>query len=148
MKIEEAIQQTEFASEQQKSLINLIFTANQINLYSQRFLRQWKITPQQFNILRILRSQKPAVSTIMHVQNKMLDRMSNASRLVDELVEQGYCSRILNKNDRRKVDIKITSKGDKLLDTIEKSDIESRYLNISKAEAQTLNKILDKIRVE
>jgi len=146
MILEEELQQNEFASAQQKALINVIFTANQINLFSQRYLRTWGISPQMFNILRILRNHKPDVATIMSIQDKMLDRMSNASRLVDKLVEKKLCNRILNKGDRRKVDVKITAKGESLLKTIEESELESKFLNISKADAEAMNKILDKMR--
>jgi DNA-binding MarR family transcriptional regulator len=80
------------------------------------------------------------------LQSRMLDRMSNASRLVDKLKEKGLLIRNLNKKDRRKVDVKITAKGMKLLEKIEKSNYEDEYIKLTDAEAKKLNDLLDKLR--
>ncbi len=146
MKLEEEIGQEKFKSDHHKALVNVVFTANQLDQYSQRYLRKYDISPQQFNILKILREVKPNVATVTMLQSRMLDRMSNASRLVDKLKEKGLLIRNLNKDDRRKVDVKITAKGLKLIDKIEKSDFEDEYIKLSDAEAKKLNDLLDKLR--
>lgn len=146
MKIEEEIKQDKFQSEHHKALINIIFTGNYINQTSRRFLRQFGISPQQYNILRILRGQRPKTASVMTLQERMLDRMSNASRLIDKLKEKNLVNRTVNKEDRRRVDVKITQKGLNLLDRIDKMDFEKRFNNLNSNEAAKLNELLDKFR--
>lgn len=147
MKLEEEIHQDNFKSPHHKALVNIVFTANQIEQISQRYLRKYGISTQQLNLLRILREEKPNVTTVTMLQKRMLDRMSNASRLVDKLKEKGLVNRVLNKRDRRKVDVKITAKGMKLLEKVEKTDFQKEFLKLTNAEAQKLNDMLDKIRL-
>ena len=146
MRLEEEIHQDNFKSVHHKALVNVIFTANQIEQISQRYLRKYGISTQQLNLLRILRDVRPEVATVTMLQKRMLDRMSNASRLVDKLKEKGLVNRVLNKKDRRKVDVKITAKGLKLLEKVEKTDFQKDFLKLSHAEAKKLNDLLDKIR--
>lgn len=146
MKIEEEIKQQKFQSEHHKALINIIFTGNYINQITRRFLRQFGISPQQYNILRILRGQRPQTATVMTLQDRMLDRMSNASRLIDKLKVKNLVSRTVNKEDRRRVDVKITQKGLSLLEKIEKMDFEKRFNHLNANEAAKLNELLDKFR--
>ena len=146
MRLEEEIHQDNFKSVHHKALVNVIFTANQIEQISQRYLRKYGISTQQLNLLRILRDVRPEVATVTMLQKRMLDRMSNASRLVDKLKEKGLVNRVLNKKDRRKVDVKITAKGLKLLEKVEKTDFQKDFLKLSDAEAKKLNDLLDKIR--
>ncbi len=148
MKIEEAIKQKEFKSEYQKLFINIIYTANWLNNESIKTLKPFGISPQQYNVLRILKGQYPNAITVNNIIDRMLDKSSNASRLVDklklkELVERKTCG-----NDRRQVDIKITKKGISLLDDISKKMDSFNNMSkvVSTTEAEKLNEILDKIR--
>jgi len=146
MSLEEEIKQEKFKSQHHKALVNIVYTANMIEQISQRFLRKYGISTQQLNVLRILREVKPNVATVTLLQRRMLDKMSNASRLVDKLLEKGLVNRVLNKNDRRKVDVKITAKGMKLLQKIDKTDYQSEFFKLNETEAKKLNDLLDKIR--
>jgi DNA-binding MarR family transcriptional regulator len=146
MKLEEEIQQTTFKSEHQKLLINIIYTGNWINQKSVRLLKKHNLTPQQFNILRILRGQRPKTSTIMLLQARMLDRMSNASRLVDKLLGKGFVDRQMNDIDRRRVDVTITDKGLALLKVLDGLELDDLLTALTVKESQMVNELLDKMR--
>ncbi len=147
MELEKEIAQKNFKSEQQKAMINLIFTYHwAINLMRQDFVR-YDITHQQFNILRILRGQYPNPSTINLLKERMLDKMCDASRMVDRLKQKELIERCVSKKDRRSVDIVISQKGLDLLSKIDKELDENKPMNnLSDEESKTLNKLLDKLR--
>ena len=148
MKIEEEIKQTEFRNEYQKLAINLLYTGNWINAKNLEFLKPHKLTLQQFNILRILRGQYPNPATVNLLIERMLDKMSNASRIVDRLVAKKLVLRNSCPEDRRRVDIIITDKGLRLLEKIEKDENkwDEKFKNLSLNEAIELNNYLDKLR--
>lgn len=148
MKIEHAIKQSKFGSEQHKALINVIYTANWINSIHTRVLKKHSISPQQFNLLRILRGQYPKPATVNLLIERMLDKMSNASRLVDKLVAKKLAERTTCENDRRAVDVRITNNGLNLLNVLDKEEkhMKEAYSQLSESDARTLNRILDKMR--
>ena len=148
MKIEEEIKQTEFRNEYQKLAINLLYTGNWINAKNLEFLKPHKLTLQQFNILRILRGQYPNPATVNLLIERMLDKMSNASRIVDRLVAKKLVLRNSCPEDRRRVDIIITDKGLRLLEKIEKDENkwDEKFKNLSLNETIELNNYLDKLR--
>ena len=119
MKIEEEIQQGSVQSEQQRLLINIVYTGNQFTLYNNRMLKQFSITTQQFNVLRILRGQKGNPISVKDIHGRMLDSTSNVSRLVDKLLAKGLIERIICPKDRRRVELTITNKGLDLLGKID-----------------------------
>src|SRR3989304_4112302 len=125
MKLEDEIKQSKFKSEQHKALLNVIYTASWINSIHVRILKKHSISPQQFNLLRILRGQHPKPATVNLLIDRMLDKMSNASRLVDKLVAKKFVERTQCENDRRAVDGLITKKGLSLLSALDK---EEKYL--------------------
>lgn len=148
MKIEDEIKQKSFKSEFQKAMINILFTSGWLEHKQTQFLKQWGISPQQYNVLRILRGQNNNPITVASIQERMMDKMSNASRLVEKLKQKDLIERKECASDRRQVDIIITKKG---LDLLKKIDTEinnqEKYLKaISKEEAIELNRILDKLR--
>lgn len=148
MKIGDAIKQKEFKSEFQKLFINIIYTANWLNNESIKTLKPFGISPQQYNVLRILRGQHPNAITVNNIIDRMLDKSSNASRLVDKLKQKGLVERDVCNNDRRQVDIKITIKGIAIVEEISKKM--DSFNNIKDAitieEAEKMNTILDKLR--
>jgi DNA-binding MarR family transcriptional regulator len=148
MKIEDEIAQPKFKDEFQKAVVNLIFTNNWVLTQHKNFFAKYDLTAQQFNILRILRGQYPKTSTVNLLKNRMLDKMSDASRLVERLKQKGLAERIENKNDRRAVDILITQKGLDLLAEIDANynQMSAPTKNITEQEAKILNEILDKMR--
>src|SRR5690606_20226154 len=108
--IEKLISIKTFTSEHHKGLISLIFVGNWIISKHQQFFRQYDITMQQFNILRILRGQHPKAASINTLKERMLDKMSDVSRLVERLRKAGLVERKSSEMDRRAVDVMITPK--------------------------------------
>lgn len=149
MKIEEAIQQKRFISEYQKASLNILFTSAWINQTNTAILKPYGLTGQQFNVLRILRGQHPKPATVKLLTERMIDKMSNASRLVDKLLAKGLVERITSTTDRRRVDVNITEQGLALLQEAS-ADIEEGLglfeRNLSVDEAIELNRLLDKLR--
>jgi len=148
MKLEEEIKQSKFRNEYHKLAVNIFFTYSWLlNLQTQLF-KKFKITSNQYNILRILRGQYPNPATINLLKDRMIDKMSDASRLVERLRKKGLVKRELCENDRRRVDVIITDKGLKLLSDIDKlnDEYDSFFKNLSVTESKTLNDLLDKLR--
>ncbi len=147
--IEEAIQQvTAFRNAYHKATVNLISSGKWIiNLHNELF-NKFKITIQQYNVLRILKGQYPRALTVKLIQLRMLDKASDASRVVEGLRKKGLVQRELNANDRRRVDVVITQKGIQLLNTIERrsDEMDSFLSNLTINEVETLNALLDKVR--
>ncbi len=148
MKIEEAIKQTAFQSLSQKVTVNLMYTASYLNNLQTRFFKPFSITPQQYNVLRILRGQKGKPSSLNLVQERMLDKASNASRLVDKLVDKKFVERKMCPNDRRQVELLITENGNALLTQIDKEMSASEIFasQLSDQEKEQLSLLLDKCR--
>ncbi|MBU0695055.1 MAG: MarR family transcriptional regulator [Bacteroidetes bacterium] len=148
MEIEKEIKSTKFTNNYHRASINIIYTYNWLNNLIKVELDKSNITNQQFNILRILRGQHPQPATINILKERMLDKMCDASRIVDRLVQKELVTRSTNRTDRRSVDIQITDKGLELLESVhmEHAMIEGLKNNISDEEAQQLSNLLDKFR--
>jgi DNA-binding MarR family transcriptional regulator len=147
MSLEKDINQKKFRNEYQKSVINLIYTYNWMNEKTKMILDRCDITSQQFNILRILRGAGEPLSTLQ-IRQRMLDKMSDSSRIVDRMVKKGLVKKVVCKSDKRLVDITITDKGTSMLQELDQYEHEMDGIlkNLSQAEAETLNALLDKIR--
>lgn len=147
MSIEKEINQQRFINEYQKSVINLIYTSNWINEKVKGFLDRFDITSQQFNILRILRGAGEPLSTLK-IRQRMLDKMSDTSRIVDRLVKKELAKKVVCKTDKRLVDVTITDKGKELLEKLDKyqDEMDGILKNLTTEEAVNLNSLLDKIR--
>lgn len=148
MKIEQAIQQQTFKSEKEKAALNLLYTNSWLCMQQIRFFKRFGLSPQQYNVLRILRGQYPNSISISLIQERMLDKMSNASRLVDKLKKRGLVERNECPKDRRQVDVSINTNGIDLLSEIDKHQVELDNMlgKINTHEANTLNQLLDKLR--
>lgn len=147
-RIEDEIKQSSFKNEYHKLIINLSFTSTWLENQQQQMLKPHGISIQQFNILRILRGQHPNPARVSLLQDRMVDRMSNASRLVEKLRKKELVERHICEKDRRAVDVLITDRGLKLLDSLagmEKTWIE-KLMCLSDKEAVQLNEMLDRIR--
>ncbi|RYG04399.1 MAG: MarR family transcriptional regulator [Chitinophagaceae bacterium] len=149
MSLETDIQQTKFRNEFQKASINLIFTYNWMSEQSKKFFEREDITSQQFNILRILRGAGKPLSTLQ-IRQRMLDKMSDTSRIVDRLVKKNLVKKVVCKSDRRLVDVSITESGSALLEKLDQTseEMDSILDKLSADEAVTLNYLLDKIRAD
>ena len=147
MSIEKDINQSKFRNEHQKVIINIIFTAGWINEQVKNILDSESITSQQFNILRILKGNQEPLSTLQ-IRERMLDKMSDTSRIVDRLVIKDLVKKKICISDKRMIDVSITKKGLKLLDRLDKmnENLDGIVSSLSESESKTLNKLLDKIR--
>jgi len=147
MSLEKDISQRSFRNDYQKAIINLIYTYNWMNEKMKKVFDKEDVTGQQYNILRILRGAGKPISTLQ-IRDRMLDKMSDTSRIVDRLVLKGLAQKTTCKNDKRLVDVSISVKGKKLLEKIDQyeKEMDAIFGNLSEAEAKTLNKLLDKIR--
>ena len=147
MGIEKDILQVNFRNEFQKMGINLLFTANWLNERIGRVLIKEDITQQQYNILRILRGSEVPLSTLQ-IRERMLDKMSDTSRIVDRLIVKGLVQKTACKADKRFVDITLTEKGLLLVQKLDvfNEQIDEILKGITESEASTLNQILDKLR--
>ncbi len=147
MGIEKDIQQPNFRNEYQKMGINLLYTANWLNENIGKFLEQEEITQQQYNILRILRGSEVPLSTLQ-IRERMLDKMSDTSRIVDRLIIKELVAKSTCPTDKRLVDITLTIKGYALVEKLDQlnDQIDGLLKGVTENEAKTINEILDKLR--
>ena len=149
MRIEEAIQQSKFHSETQRAGVNLLYTASWFSKELTRALKPAGISWQQFNIMRILRGQGDKPASLKTVSERMIDPMSNTSRLVDKLVTKGFVQRKPAKTDRRKILLSLTEQGMcHLNQASEIVDELARTLfgHMPETDLQELNCYLDRLR--
>lgn len=148
MRIDEEIQSTNFEDNYHKAVINISYTYSWLNNTFRCKFEKHKLTNQQFNVLRILRGQYPKPSTVNLIKERMIDKMSDASRIVDRLVQKGLVSRCTNNKDRRAVDIRISDQGLAVLGVMDKEFKTKELLknNLSEEEAAQLSNLLDKLR--
>lgn len=147
MGIEKDIQQYQFRNDFQRAEVNIIFTCNWLNERIKQILDEADITQQQYNILRILRGSKQPLSTLQ-IRDRMLDKMSDTSRIVDRLIKKGLVEKTICATDKRLVDISISEKGLDILQKLDtrNSDIDNLLQNLTQEEANQLSGLLDKIR--
>lgn len=146
--LEQEIQQKKFKSPYQKGMINLIYTTNLIQSAQNQIFKRYGITQPQYNVLRILRGQYPKPATVSLLIERMLDKTSNASRIVERLRKKELVSRVRKKDDRRVVDVTITDSGLDLLKEIDGIEVELAcgFMALSDEEVDQLNGLLDKLR--
>jgi len=150
VRLEDEIKQPVFQSAQQRAFLNVLFTAGWLSGRQAAVFRPFGLTLPQFNVLRILRGQHPCPATVALLTERMLDKSSNASRIVDKLEQKHLVTRRECPSNRRAVDIRITETGLKLLSRIDAEthgDPGQRALaHLTEAELIQLNELLDKIR--
>jgi len=131
-----------------EAMVNVSFTHNWCIDKIKQAVVPYDITSQQFNVLRILRGQFPKPATINLIKSKMLDKMCDASRIVDRLVQKELLEKSINGYDKRAVDILISEKGLMLLNTMDQEVNLSAILSatLTEAEAVQLSDLLDKLR--
>lgn len=150
MSLETEIKQTRFQSEHQKAAINVLLTGNWLYNQNALFLKQHGLTPEQFNVLRILRGNHPKPMMLLEITERMIDKSSNCTRLVEKLRQKGWVKREICATNRRQVDIFVTPKGLAVLTKIDaaisQNPLQQLQTRLTKTEASELNKLLDKIR--
>jgi DNA-binding MarR family transcriptional regulator len=148
MRLEQELKQEKFSNEYEKMVVNILFTGSWLANQNAARLKPFGLTPEQYNVLRILRGAHPKPMMSTDIAARMIDRSSNATRLVDKLQQKGWVKREICENNRRQVDISITEAG---LDVLYRIDIGreewlKNLTTIPKAEAEELNNMLDKLR--
>ena len=149
MNIEEQLKTSTKLPESRKLVLNLIVTASHISEKLAEALKPFEISNQQFNVLRILRGQKEKPANLSTIQDRMVNKMSNTTRLVDKLVDKKLCERIVCPSNRRKVEIRITKNGMELLSTLDPiiDKVENDFAGkINEEELISLNTRLNELR--
>jgi DNA-binding MarR family transcriptional regulator len=148
MELEKEINQKKFRNESHKLMVNIIYTFNWLNGQQSDFLKPFDITYQQFNVLRILRGQQMQPASIKLIRERMLDKMSDASRIVEKLRMKGLVERHICQHDRRSCQVFITQKGMDLLSEIDTNEMKQTDLMVALSEKEKveLNLLLDKLR--
>jgi DNA-binding MarR family transcriptional regulator len=147
-KLEDAIQQKEFKDPFNKLVVNILYTQSYLATAQNGLFKPHDISPEQYNVLRILKGQAGVPTTVSSIQDRMLNKMSNASRLVEKLKSKGLVIRTECPNDRRQVDILITQKGLDLLQDLrpQVEEANKNFINLNLEEIGVLNDLLDKMR--
>lgn len=149
MSLEKDLRQ-KFRSESQKAILNILYTSYYVEDKMNVVFKQHDITRQQYNVLRILRGQFPGHASVNLIRDRMLDKMSDASRIVERLRLKNLVVRKGAEKDKRAVEVTITEAGLDLLDRMQQSidDFENLLKNLSEQETAQLNVLLDKVRSE
>jgi len=137
--------QSRFDNHRVKALINILYTANWITAQQNEFFKPFGLSPQQYNILRILRGAGEPLN-VQAIKERMIDRSPNATRLMDKLCAKQLIERLPSEDDRRVVKIKITQAGLNLIAAIPKDFNQKVFKNLSDMEAKELSDLLDKLR--
>jgi DNA-binding MarR family transcriptional regulator len=144
---EDIQQKRSFRSEFQKATVNILYSSSWVQGHVKNIVGSEDITPQQYNILRILRGSEAPISTLQ-IRERMLDKMSDSSRLVERLLRKGLVYKKMNASDKRLVDVSISEKGLRVLQKLDERNEEFERIarNLTHEEAHTLNRLLDKMR--
>jgi len=148
MKIDDEIK-GRFRNEYHRGIINLTYTLNQLNYQFLQFLKKHNVTQQQYNVLKVLRGfRSEAPVSIGFIKDRMLDKNSDVSRIVDKLYERGLVTRCEKSTDRRQKDVDISDKGLELLAAMDECEkkVDTLLSNLTEDEVKQLNTLLDKIR--
>ena len=148
MTLEQKIKQKSFSNEAEKAIVNISYTNSYLTHLINTALKKHNVSVQQFNVLRILKGQHPKPVSVNDITDRMIDKMSNASRLVEklrikELIERNKCS-----FDKRQVDVSLTQLGLDQLEMLNElvNEVISNHNNLSQEEFAHLNNLLDKFR--
>lgn len=145
--LEDIIKQKKFNDEYHKAFVGVYYLYSIIDYMQQKVFKEYDITPQQYNALRILRGQHPRPATVGLIKERMIDRNSDASRIVERLRKAGYVERVTCENDRRAVDVIITDKGLQLLKRMDGvvAEIQEPLKKLDKDEIQQFTGLIDKM---
>ena len=148
MSIDKDIHQGKFKNQYHKATVNILYTYGWLMEQIKQVLADADITPQQFNILRILRGSYPNPLSTLQIRERMLDKMSDTSRIVDRLILKDLVKKTISETDRRLVDVVISLRGRRLLEKLDtrQDELDGILKNLSDSEASDLSKLLYKIR--
>jgi len=147
MGIDKEIKQATFRNNQNKAMVNIMFTHAWMVDHIKSFVKSENITPQQYNILRILRGAGEPLSTLQ-LRERMLDKMSDTSRIVERMVSKNLVQKAISEKDKRMVDVILTPQGAELLENLDRrnQELDAVVNHLSDDELETLNNLLDKLR--
>lgn len=147
MEIQKLLEEGKFENEFHRLRVNLIYTSGWLKSRVKAFLAPFEITQQQFNILRILRGVHPEAISTLQIRERMIDRMSDTSRIVDRLVKKDLVEKSPSGADKRLVDVRISDEGLKLLAEIdqEKGDLDAILFGVSADQARMINELLNEL---
>jgi len=149
MRLEDEIKSTRFGSKQQRAILNVLFTASWVMGEHGRLLKPFGISPQQYNVLRILRGSHPNRLTVRNIKERMLDKTPNVTRLVDKLIQKDWVARERCNEDRRVVFVTITEAGLKELKTID-AEMEAQKIGFgdkwTEEEADRVYELMESLR--
>ena len=149
MRIEDELKMKKFENAQDRAVLNIMFTGNWLSDRMNSLLKPWGISDQQYNVLRILKGQKGKPINLYMIRERMIHRMSNATRLVEKLRKKGFVRREICESNRRMVEIVITNDGLRVLNEIDEVVGQNRKVTnkkLSNEEATILGDLLDKLR--
>ena len=136
---------SKFPNNKVKAMLNIVYTANWLTSHQNTFFKPYGISPQQYNILRILKGAGEPLK-VQVIKERMIERSPNATRLMDKLCAKNLISRFNCDNDRRVVYVEITEEGLNLIKEIAANEIDDLLNKLSEKEAEQLSNLLDKIR--
>jgi len=148
VKLEQAIQTSKFKNEQHKATINILYTTYWLKTHVSSCMKQYDITMEQFNVLRILRGMHPEKMCVKNIGSRMIEKSSNVPRIIDRLEAKKMVERVTSAEDKRESLISLTEKGIINLDLASKTleEINARIIGITEEEAVVMNNLLDKMR--
>ncbi|MBO9620610.1 MAG: MarR family transcriptional regulator [Niabella sp.] len=147
MSIQEKLNQRTFKNSYQKLALNLIYTSGNLQSFLKTGFKRENLTIQQYNILRILRGCLPNPLSTLQIRERMMDKMSDTSRIVDRMVLKELVTKNINNIDNRLVDVAITNKGLEKLELLDNTEdhIAEFFSAVSPEEAELISAMLDKL---
>jgi DNA-binding MarR family transcriptional regulator len=148
MKIEDELKTKKFRNEQHKAALNMMFSAYQLQTSFAQGLKPFKLTAEQYNVMRILKGSSPKPLCVKEIANRLIERSSNVPRILDRLQDKSLISRTRSENDGRETLIELTEEGAKLLNRVNLSveGLDANHVKLTDTEARLLNELLDKSR--
>lgn len=148
VKLEQAIQSTKFKNEVHKAGLNILYTAWWLKTVMSKELKEFGLTHEQYNVLRILKGKHPDRLCIKDIACRMIEKNSNVPRIIDRLVNKKLVKREQGSNDARQTVISLTQAGMAILEssTIRINTVFDAVMTIQEAEAAQLNSLLEKVR--
>ena len=150
MKLQEALKTDRFRDEQHKATLNVLYTAYWFKSHLNVVFKEYSITEEQFNVMRILKGKHPEQMCVRDIASRMLEKNSNVPRIVDRLVAKDFAKRENSREDKRETLISLTAKGIAQLEKVSK-EVEKKsneIINLSSEEADQLHNLLEKLREE
>lgn len=146
MTLQEAIKSSGFKSEHQKAALNIMYVAYRVKTFISQHLKQFDLTPEQYNVLRILKGKYPDEMCVKDIADRLIERSSNVPRIIDRLVIKKLVRRIQSGSDRRETIIQITQAGINLLIAADPTvdDANKDLTEMNNTDLKTLNELLDR----